>query len=109
MKAFAVLGIAPIVISCSLGGPPSEVAKCEEQILAKLDNPDSYVRGQNDSLSLGDRWQVGIEFSYVDQSGEQIDRAWQTCDFPIIDGKPDTSEFLKLESSLDAAKNPLSD
>lgn len=105
MKAFAFLAMAPMVVSCSLVGPSSEVAKCEEQILAKLDNPDSYARDQNDSLSLGDRWQVGIEFSFVDQSGERVAKAWQTCEFPIIKGKPDTSEFLKLESSLDAAKN----
>ncbi len=83
--------------------------RCEQEILAKLDNPESYVRGQNDSLPLGDRWQVGIEFSYVDGSGEQVDSAWQTCDFPIVDGNPDTSEFLKLESSLDSAENSVSD
>ena len=79
------------------GGP--EVLKCEERILADLPDKDSYVRGQSDSLSLGDRWQVGIEYSYTDKAGRRITKAWQTCDYPIIDGKPDTSRFQAVEKS----------
>ena len=83
-----------------LTGAP-EVQKCEEHILANLLNKDSYVRGQNDSLSLGDRWQVGIEYSYTDKTGRRIAKAWQTCDYPITNGKPDTSRFLSIEKSQD--------
>jgi hypothetical protein len=82
------------------GGSP-EVQKCEERILANLGDRASYVRGQNDSLSLGDRWQVGIEYSYTDKTGRRITKAWQTCDYPIVNGKPDTSRFLAVEKSDD--------
>ena len=82
-----------------LGGGAPEVQKCEERILAGLTDKDSYLRGENSSLSLGDRWQVGIEYSYIDKTGRKVPKAWQTCDFPIVDGKPDTSRFLAVEKS----------
>jgi hypothetical protein len=66
---------------------------------------DTYSREQHDSLNVGDHWQVGIEYGYVDESGEKIEGAWQLCDYPLDDGKPDTSEFLNLEGSADTA-NP---
>lgn len=102
MKLYHIIGATPFLVACSLAGPSSEVTKCDEQILSKLKNPDSYARGQYDTLSLGDRWQVGIEFSYVDNSGKRVEQAWQTCDFPIKDGEPDTSTFVNLAGSLDA-------
>jgi hypothetical protein len=82
-----------------------EVEKCEQHIRSQLANPDSYNRGQHDSLNVGDHWQVGIEYGFVDENGNTVESAWQVCDFRVVDGKPDTSQFLNLEGSAERA-NP---
>ena len=89
----------PLAACDQLGGSAPEVEHCEQRILERMANPDSYSRGEYTSLSLGDRWQVGIEYSHVDATGRKVTDAWQTCDYPIVDGKPDTSRLLSVERS----------
>jgi hypothetical protein len=103
-KTPAVL-LALCLSACGAASASPEVEKCEQHIRSQLANPASYNRVQHDSLNVGDHWQVGIEYGYVDDKGTKVESAWQVCDFPLLDGKPDTSGFLKLEGSADTA-NP---
>jgi hypothetical protein len=88
---------------CALAKDQPEVARCEELILANIPNPESYQRGQSDSLAIGDEfWQVGIEFTYEGANGEPLE-GWQTCNYAIVDGAPDISRFLETDSSYEQA------
>jgi hypothetical protein len=110
MKSLGKAGAAMLTLclpACEAAFASPEVEKCEEHIRSRLADPDSYKRTRHDSLNVGDRWQVGIEFGYVDEDGKNVASAWQVCDFRLVDGKPDTSEFLNLEGSIDTA-NPAS-
>ena len=101
MKFSISLFVISILSACTLLDSKPEVKRCEQQIRSKLENPESYKRTEQASLSLGERWQVGVAFSYITGNGTRVEDGWQTCDFPIVNGKPDTSKFLSLESSLD--------
>ncbi|HEX5182380.1 MAG TPA: hypothetical protein VFW19_04405 [Allosphingosinicella sp.] len=96
MRKAIMLAAAILPTACSRLFDPPEVAKCEKYVTSKLDRPDSYRRGRHTSLSLGQYWEVGIEYSYVDRNGAARSRAWEACDYPIVDGKADTSKFLHL-------------
>lgn len=102
MHKTIVLATVILSTACSgsLGAP--EVSKCENYLLSKLDKPESYRRGRYDSLSLGKYWEVGIEFGYDDKNGARVERAWQICDYPMVNGKPDFSKFLKVSGSVSA-------
>ena len=97
--------LALCLSACGAAFGSPEVEKCEQHIRSQLATPDSYNRERHDSLNVGGYWQVGIEYSYVDENGTKVESAWQVCDFPLVDGKPDTSRFLNLEGSAEAA-NP---
>ena len=98
MRKIAVM-LAPWLASCGNLTDPPEVVRCEQHILSQLANPESYSKGEHSSLRLREFWQVGIEYSYTNEGGSRVASAWQICDYPIVDGKPDTSRFLKLEGS----------
>ena len=100
-NAFALM-LAMSLVSCTNPFGSPEIAKCEEHIKSALTDPASYQPIQSDSINVGDYWQVGIEFSYVDDQGKVVEQAWQVCDYPLVDGKPDTSRVLKVESSITA-------
>jgi hypothetical protein len=102
MRKTIILVAAVFSTACSGWLDSSEVSKCEKYVVSKLDKPDTYKRDRFDSLSAGKFWEVGIEYSYIDKRGVPVHRAWQICDYPIVNGKPDVSKFLKLNSS-DAA------
>lgn len=97
MRKIVVLALAVLPAACSNLFDPPEVTKCEKYVISKLDRPDTYKRNRRDSLSLGQYWEVGIEYRYVGKDGVAVPRAWQVCDFPIVDGKPDISKFQKLD------------
>jgi hypothetical protein len=99
MRKIVMLGLVVFPSACSKLFDPPEVTKCEKYVVSKLDRPDTYKRGQHASLSLGKYWEVGIEYSYINKSGAAVPRAWQTCDYPIVNGKPDVSKFLELDGS----------
>jgi hypothetical protein len=99
MRKIIILAAALLPIACSNIFDSSEVTKCENYVVSKLDRPESYRRNQHSSLSLQKFWEVGIEYSYIDKSGTRVPRAWQICDYPIVNGKPNTSKFLKLGGS----------
>ena len=102
MRNVSMVGLLFALAACDqLGDSVPEVERCEKRILEKMVNPDSYARGEYSSLSLGDYWQVGIEYSHVDSTGRRVTNAWQTCDYGILDGKPDTSRFLNVEGSTE--------
>jgi hypothetical protein len=103
MKMRSVLAITIILFSASCSNlfERPEVAECERYILSHIPNPDSYRRGRHDSLSLKEYWQVGIEYSYIDDDGRVVTNAWQTCNYPIADGEADISRFLNLQGSED--------
>ena len=90
------VGGSVLPAACSRLFDPPEVTKCEKYVMSKLDRPDSYKRGRHATLSLGQYWEVGLEYSYIDKNGTAVSRAWETCDYPIVDGKPDVSRFLQL-------------
>lgn len=98
MLKFITLGVIVLSTACSGLFDPPEVTKCEKYLVSKLDKPESYQRGRYDNLSLGKYWEVGIEFSYVDKNGARVQRAWQICDYALVNGKPDFSKFLKVSS-----------
>lgn len=99
VRFFVVL--APWLASCGTLTDPPEVARCEQHILSQIANPDTYEREEHASLALDGFWQVGIQYSHVDQTGRRITGAWQTCDYPIVDGRADTSTFLRLQGSFE--------
>jgi hypothetical protein len=99
VRKMVILALAVFPTACSNLFDPAEVTKCEKYVISKLDKPDSYKRHQTASLSLGKYWEVGIEYGYTDKNGTAVSRAWQTCDYPIVDGKPDVSKFLELDGS----------
>jgi hypothetical protein len=102
MHKAIVLGVVVLSTACSGWFDAPEVSKCERYLVSKLDKPESYKRGRYDSLSLGKYWEVGIEFSYDDKSGTRVERAWQICDYALVNGKPDVSKFLKVSGSVGA-------
>ena len=99
VRRIIMLAAAVFPTACSRIFDPPEVTKCEKYVISKLDRPDSYKRNQRDTLSLGKYWEVGIDYSYINKSGTVVARAWETCDYPIINGKPDVSKFLSLNGS----------
>lgn len=102
MRNVSMVSLSLALAACEqLGGSAPEVELCEKRILEEMVNPDSYARGEHSSLSLDDHWQVGIEYSYIDSTGRKVTNAWQTCDYPVVDGKPDTSRFLNVERSTE--------
>ena len=97
-----MIGLAAIFLlaqNVSSSEPP-ELWKCEAHVRSLLGKPYSYKRTNYASLSLGGYWEVGIEFSYLDDQGRRVTRAWQTCDYPIRDGQADISRFVRLDGSL---------
>ncbi|HEY1607571.1 MAG TPA: hypothetical protein VGF77_18435 [Allosphingosinicella sp.] len=99
MRKMIMLAAALLPIACSRLFDPPEVTKCEKYVMSKLNRPDTYKRGRHATLSLGQYWEVGIEYSYVNKSGATVPRAWETCDYPIVNGKADVSKFLSLNGS----------
>ena len=100
MRSAAMLCLSFTLAACGqLGGGGPELEDCENRILENMANADSYVRGEYTSLALDDRWQVGIEYSYSDSQGRKVTDGWQTCEYPIAGGKPDTSQLLSAEGS----------
>ena len=79
---------------------PPELWKCEAHVRSLLGKPYSYRRLNYASLSLGEYWEVGIEFSYLNEQGQRVSRAWQTCGYPIRSGEPDISRFVRLDGSI---------
>lgn len=100
MRALSVVALAISVSGCGALTDQPELVICEEYILANIENPESYKRGQYDSLNVGDYWQVGIEYSYEEAPGQMSERKSQVCDFEIVNGKPDISRFLDLDPVL---------
>jgi hypothetical protein len=105
MRKIVMLALAVLPTACSKLFDPPELTKCEKYVVSKLDRPDTYRRGRHASLSLGKYWEVGIEYKYVDNNGTTIPRAWQTCDYPIVNGKPDPSKFIELNGSYGATQS----
>jgi hypothetical protein len=99
MRSMMALSAIVLLVACSRWLDPPEVTRCEKYVLSKLETPGTYKRTRSDSLSLGGYWEVGIEYSYDDRSGARVQRAWQICDYPIVNAKPDISKFLKLSGS----------
>ena len=79
---------------------PPDVAQCEKYILAKLQKPNTYKRVESASLRLNDSkteyWEVGIDYTFVDASNTNV-QGHQLCDFPLVDGKPDTSKYIDFD------------
>ena len=76
-----------------------EVAQCEKYILAKIQKPDTYKRGEYASLiipAVPKYWQVAIEYTFVDDSGATVE-THQICDFPLAGGKADTSKYIDFD------------
>jgi hypothetical protein len=99
MRKIVMLALAVFPAACSNIFDPPEVTKCEKYVISKLARPDSYQRNQTATLSLGGYWEVGIEYRYIDKNGTTVPRASQTCDYPLVNSKPDISKFLKLDGS----------
>ena len=101
MRSMFAIILVFFAAACNNPFDAPEVVQCERRILSKIPNQDSYVRVGHDSLALKEYWQVGIEYSYADENGNRVQNAWQTCDYPIVDGKADTSRFLNVQGSAE--------
>lgn len=101
MNAICALIAAGLLAGCQ-GGlfDAPEVSQCETYIRAKLDKPDSYQRIESASLPLpypkAKYWEVGIEYSFLSAANTPA-RGSQLCDFPLVDGKADTSRHIDFD------------
>lgn len=98
MQGLIVVGL--VLTGCE--GPlfdSAEVAQCEKYILAKLQKPDTYKRGEYASLiipAVPKYWQVAIEYTFVDASNATVE-THQICDFPLAGDKADTSKYIDFD------------
>jgi len=79
-----------------------EVARCEKYIRAKLEKPDSYRRIESASLALpypkATYWEVGIDYSFEFEGASNTPgHGSQLCDYPLVDGKADTSRYIDFD------------
>jgi hypothetical protein len=100
-----ICGLVTLVILSGCRGlfTPTEIKQCEKYIVGKLDNPDSYNRIEYASLALPyptpKYWEVGIDYSFREKSGV-IQRGSQLCDFPLRNGRADTSKYIDFDRRL---------
>jgi hypothetical protein len=99
----AMLGLAGLALLTGCHGglfDPPEITQCEKYILAKLKPPRSYKRVQVDSLGIPfqkpEYWTVGIAYDTVDAHNATVHDS-QVCDFPLANGKPDTSKYIDFD------------
>jgi hypothetical protein len=103
MNGWLVLSVAGLLAGCQGGfaGPP-EVAQCEKYVRAKLAKPDSFKLLESASLALpypnATYWEVGMDYGFVSASGAP-GHGSQLCDFPLVDGKADTSRYIDFDNN----------
>ena len=101
MRALGGLMALGLLAGCHGGFfDPPEIAQCEKYILAKLKSPGSYKRIEASSLGIPfqkpEYWTVGIDYDTVDSHNTPV-HVGQVCDFPLADGKPDTSKYIDFD------------
>lgn len=98
-----LLPIALITLSgCSTFDPP-EVAACEKYLVAKLKAPSTYKRINASSVGVPyakpTEWDVDIEYDAANAFNTPI-RDHQLCQFPLSNGRPDTSKYIDFDAAL---------
>src|SRR5688500_2136507 len=75
------------------------VAECERYVLGKIATPSTFQRVGSYAYERAGKLRVSIDYDAQNLAGALV-RETQHCTFPIVDGRPQTTQYIDHDAEL---------
>ncbi len=90
---FRLLAASALIFIAGCSAEKPEVEDCERYLMPKLKAPATYKRVEGKSYVDGKVAKVFITYDAANSYGTPI-RGIQMCQYPIVNGSPDTGNYI---------------